>query len=66
MATAAAVVAVVALGTDLGEDPPPKVAPMMRFEERAAEIDRYLTGLPGVENARIFEPEPEVVYAWER
>ncbi|WP_432563968.1 class II glutamine amidotransferase domain-containing protein [Kineococcus sp. SYSU DK003] len=27
---------------------------------------RYLTGLPGVENARIFEPEPEVVYAWER
>ncbi len=27
---------------------------------------RYLTGLPGVESARIFEPEPEVVYAWER
>ncbi|MDR2253081.1 MAG: hypothetical protein LBD97_04345 [Bifidobacteriaceae bacterium] len=27
---------------------------------------RYLTGLPGIENARIFEPDPEVVYAWER
>jgi glutamate synthase domain-containing protein 1 len=27
---------------------------------------RYLAGLPGVESARIFEPEPEVVYAWER
>jgi glutamate synthase domain-containing protein 1 len=27
---------------------------------------RYLTGLPGIEDARIFEPEPEVVYAWER
>ena len=27
---------------------------------------RYLTGLPGIESARIFEPEPEVVYAWER
>ncbi|WP_432501889.1 class II glutamine amidotransferase domain-containing protein [Kineococcus arenarius] len=27
---------------------------------------RYLAGLPGIESARIFEPEPEVVYAWER
>lgn len=27
---------------------------------------RYLAGLPGVGSARIFEPEPEVVYAWER
>ena len=27
---------------------------------------RYLAGLPGVKSARIFEPEPEVVYAWER
>lgn len=27
---------------------------------------RYLTGLPGVEHARIFEPEPEVVHVWER
>jgi glutamate synthase domain-containing protein 1 len=27
---------------------------------------RYLAGLPGVETARIFEPEPEVVYVWER
>ncbi|MDR2379362.1 MAG: hypothetical protein LBD70_08075 [Bifidobacteriaceae bacterium] len=27
---------------------------------------RYLTGLPGIETARIFEPNPEVVYVWER
>ena len=27
---------------------------------------RFLAGLPGVESAHIFEPEPEVVYAWER
>ncbi|MDR2348113.1 MAG: hypothetical protein LBD90_05795 [Bifidobacteriaceae bacterium] len=27
---------------------------------------RYLTGLPGIAQARIFEPDPEVVYAWER
>ena len=27
---------------------------------------RALAGLPGVENARIFEPEPEEVYAWQR
>jgi methylamine---glutamate N-methyltransferase subunit A len=27
---------------------------------------RALAGLPGVENARIWEPEPEVVYAWSR
>lgn len=27
---------------------------------------RALAGLPGVEHARIFEPEPEVVYAWTR
>jgi len=27
---------------------------------------RALSGLPGVENARIWEPEPEVVYAWSR
>jgi len=40
-----------------------------------AETDRYvafgseyraLTPLPGIENARIFEPEPAYVYAWER
>ncbi len=39
-----------------------------------AETDRYvafgteyraLAGLPGIENARIFEPEPAKVYAWE-
>jgi glutamate synthase domain-containing protein 1 len=27
---------------------------------------RALSGLPGVENATIWEPEPEVVYAWTR
>ncbi|MGI3785011.1 MAG: amidophosphoribosyltransferase [Janthinobacterium lividum] len=27
---------------------------------------RYLAGLPGVESARIFEPEPEVVHVWQR
>ncbi len=27
---------------------------------------RYLAGLPGVADARIFEPEPEQVYLWER
>ncbi len=27
---------------------------------------RYLAGLPGVAEARIFEPEPEQVYVWER
>lgn len=40
-----------------------------------AETDRYvafgseyraLVGLPGIENARVFEPEPARVYAWER
>lgn len=27
---------------------------------------RALAGLPGIEAARVFEPEPAVVYAWER
>jgi methylamine---glutamate N-methyltransferase subunit A len=27
---------------------------------------RAFVGLPGVENARIWEPEPEVVYAWKK
>jgi len=27
---------------------------------------RALSELPGVESARIWEPEPEVVYAWTR
>jgi amidophosphoribosyltransferase len=27
---------------------------------------RALAGLPGVEAAKIWEPEPEVVYAWTR
>jgi glutamate synthase domain-containing protein 1 len=40
-----------------------------------AETDRYvafgseyraLIGLPGIDKARVFEPEPARVYAWER
>ena len=40
-----------------------------------AETDQYvafgseysaLAGLPGIDNARVFEPEPATVYAWER
>jgi glutamate synthase domain-containing protein 1 len=27
---------------------------------------RALAGLPGVQHARMFEPEPATVYAWER
>ena len=27
---------------------------------------RALVGLPGIENARVFEPEPATVYAWDR
>ena len=27
---------------------------------------RALAGLPGIANARVFEPEPAHVYAWER
>ncbi len=27
---------------------------------------RALAGLPGVESARLYEPEPEVIYAWSR
>jgi glutamate synthase domain-containing protein 1 len=27
---------------------------------------RALAGLPGIENARVFEPEPATVYSWER
>jgi amidophosphoribosyltransferase len=27
---------------------------------------RALAGLPGVEAAKIWEPEPEVIYAWNR
>ncbi|MEG9505497.1 MAG: glutamine amidotransferase, partial [Methylorubrum extorquens] len=27
---------------------------------------RALVGLPGIDTARVFEPEPAKVYAWER
>jgi len=30
------------------------------------QITFMLVGLPGIENARVFEPEPARVYAWER
>ena len=44
---------------------PAVIAETERWVAMASEY-RYLTGLPGIESARIFEPEPEVVYAWER
>lgn len=44
---------------------PAIIAETDRWVAMASEY-RYLTGLPGVESARIFEPEPEVVYSWER
>lgn len=44
---------------------PAVIAETDRWVAMASEY-RYLTGLPGVESARVFEPEPEVVYAWER
>lgn len=44
---------------------PAVIAETDRWVAMASEY-RYLTGLPGIETARIFEPEPEVVYAWER
>jgi glutamate synthase domain-containing protein 1 len=44
---------------------PAIVAETPRLVAVASEY-RYLAGLPGIETARIFEPEPEVVYVWER
>ncbi|MFN8197306.1 MAG: hypothetical protein U0R72_03115 [Nakamurella multipartita] len=44
---------------------PAVIAETDRWVAMASEY-RYLTGLPGIDNARVFEPEPEVVYAWER
>src|SRR4051812_15308722 len=44
---------------------PAVVAETPRWVAMASEY-RALAGLPGIENARIFEPEPEEVYAWQR
>ncbi|AKS31101.1 glutamine amidotransferase [Mycolicibacterium goodii] len=45
-----------------------KPAVIAETEEWVAMASEYraLSGLPGVEKARIWEPEPEVVYAWTR
>ena len=44
---------------------PAVVAETAEWVAMASEY-RALAGLPGVESARIFEPEPEEVYAWQR
>lgn len=44
---------------------PAVVAETAEWVAMASEY-RALAGLPGVEHARIFEPEPEEVYAWQR
>jgi glutamate synthase domain-containing protein 1 len=45
-----------------------KPAVMAETDEYVAFGSEYraLVGLPGIENARVFEPEPARVYAWER
>jgi len=44
---------------------PAVVAETRQWVAMASEY-RALAGLPGIESARIFEPEPEEVYAWQR
>jgi glutamate synthase domain-containing protein 1 len=44
---------------------PAVVAETPQWVAMASEY-RALAGLPGIESARIFEPEPEEVYAWQR
>jgi len=44
---------------------PAVIAETDRWVAMASEY-RYLTGLPGIEDARLFEPEPEQVYVWRR
>lgn len=44
---------------------PAIIAETDRWVAMASEY-RALTGLPGVDSARIFEPEPEEVYVWHR
>ncbi|MGY1661471.1 hypothetical protein ACI78Q_09665 [Geodermatophilus sp. SYSU D00705] len=44
---------------------PAVVAETPQWVAMASEY-RALAGLPGIDNARIFEPEPEEVYAWQR
>ena len=51
--------------TQVPEETPAVVAETPEWVAMASEY-RALAGLPGVERARIFEPEPEEVYAWQR
>lgn len=44
---------------------PAVIAETDRWVAMASEY-RYLTALPGIEDARLFEPEPEQVYVWHR
>lgn len=44
---------------------PAVIAETDRWVAMASEY-RALAGLPGVDTARIFEPEPEEVYVWHR
>lgn len=44
---------------------PAIVAETDRWVAMASEY-RYLAGLPGIEGARLFEPEPEEVHLWQR
>jgi len=44
---------------------PAVIAETSRWVAMASEY-RALVGLPGIESATIFEPEPEKVYAWTR
>jgi glutamate synthase domain-containing protein 1 len=44
---------------------PAIIAETDRWVAMASEF-RALADLPGIENARLYEPEPERVYAWQR
>ncbi|WP_375432592.1 hypothetical protein [uncultured Friedmanniella sp.] len=44
---------------------PAIIAETDRWVAMASEY-RYLAGLPGIEHARLFEPEPEEVHLWQR
>jgi glutamate synthase domain-containing protein 1 len=44
---------------------PAIIAETDRWVAMASEY-RYLAGLPGIEGARLFEPEPEEVHLWQR
>ena len=44
---------------------PAIIAETERWAAMASEF-RALADLPGIEDARLYEPEPERVYAWQR